>query len=183
MPKLTSNQESEHAEGAGSLVTVSPGLPAAIEHPPLSPAPDLPGPGPLSHPRDRAGPGGGGGVGSPVPASGALGAENTEGCAWQHGIGSALFTSLWYFCQNISCGILTCQADSRGAVLAEWGRETQSPGAASTLHPSVGPEGAARVTVGQPPDLSTSRLERGDGDRLPGVTVSLQVLALMKRPY
>lgn len=68
-------------------------------------------------------------------------------------------------------------------MLAEWGRETQSPGAASTLHPSVGPEGAPRVTVGQPPDLNTSRLERGDGDRLPGVAVSLQVLALTKRPY
>lgn len=57
------------------------------------------------------------------------------------------------------------------------------PGAASALHPSVGPEGAPWVTVGQPPDLSPSRLERGDADRLPGVAVSLQVLVLMKRPY
>ena len=31
-------------------------------------------------------------------------------------------------------------------MLAEWGRETQSPGAASALHPSVGPKAAPRVT-------------------------------------
>ena len=68
-------------------------------------------------------------------------------------------------------------------MLAEWGRETQSPGAASALHPSVGPKAAPWVTVGQPPDLSPSRLERGDGDRLPGVAVSLQVPVLKKRPY
>ena len=70
--------------------------------------------------------------------------QNTEGCSWQHRAGSAVFKHLWYFCQKISCWILTCQADSKGAVLAEWGWETRSLG----LPPPSTPQSALRGLPG-----------------------------------